>query len=96
MKPFYAFCFVLSIVNISNGQTFTLPELIKLSKMYTDDFDTYVTSKGFAFLEEKNNEHRNGVTYALNINDLDKSKASKFITLYQRYFNKKYSLYYLS
>lgn len=62
--------------------------------MDIDNFDTYVTSKGFAFLKEKNDENRNGVTYALNISNLDKSKASKFITLYKRYFEKMYTINY--
>jgi competence protein ComGF len=50
MRTLYTFLFVLVFTTISIGQSFTLPELIKMSKMNVDDFDTYVTAKGFVFL----------------------------------------------
>jgi hypothetical protein len=62
--------------------------------MDVDNFDTYVTAKGFVFLEEKNDENRKGVTYALDLSDIDNSKAIKFLTVYQRYFFRKYSISY--
>jgi hypothetical protein len=61
--------------------------------MNVDDFDTYVTSKGFIFEEVDNKESYEGVSYALNLNEYD-SKATKFIELYQRYYDYKYAIYY--
>lgn len=88
------FLIVLFFSTNTFGQNFSMPELIKMSKMDTDTFDTYVTSRGFVFFEEENKKNVEGVSYALNISRIDKSKASKFITLYQIYYDSRYSISY--
>ena len=75
------------------GQSFSLPELIKMSKMSVDDFDTYVTSKSFVFEGVTKDDHFESVDYALNLN-ISNSRASKFITLYQRFSRHRYYISY--
>lgn len=65
-----------------------------MSKMDNDTFDTYVTSRGFKFFNDTNEDQLVGVTYALNRDRIEESKASKFITLYQLYYDRKYSITY--
>jgi hypothetical protein len=64
--------------------------------MDADNFDTYVTAKGFVFSKEEINENLKGVEYALEISQIDKSKALKFLTLYQGYYNYKNAISYQS
>jgi hypothetical protein len=56
MKYFKTILIIFSLFFIcfySFGQSFSLPELIKMSKMNVDDLDTYVSSKGFIFFSLK-------------------------------------------
>lgn len=63
--------------------------------MDVENFDTYVTSKGFLFSHEEKENLLQGVTYALERNrNNDIIKASKFLTLYQRYRNYKNAITY--
>ncbi len=70
---------------IGHSQSFSLTELINLTKMNIDNFDTYVSNKGYKFLEIKETEHQKGSTYAFNQSSYSK-KADKFISLYYEYF----------
>ncbi len=88
--------FVLFLISTSIGQTFTLSELIKMPKMDMDNFDTYVTAKGFVFVRDINLEEAKGVTYALNLNRNDKRNADKFIKWYSKYFSNRYAINYQS
>ena len=63
MRLLYTLLFVISFLSTSVGQSFTLPELIKMSKMDVDNFDTYVTSKGFVFMKGENDIYVQGGTY---------------------------------
>ena len=94
MKYFKTTLIIFSLFfncSYSIGQSFSLPELIRMSKMSVDDFDTYVTSRGFVFKDADKEDHKDGVNYALNLN-ISNSKASKFIALYQRFFNYRYKI----
>jgi hypothetical protein len=62
--------------------------------MSVDDFDTYVTSRGFVFFDGKEEENIKGVTYALNLSKIDNSKAENWVSLYEFFFNKRYSITY--
>lgn len=77
----------------SFAQSFSLPELIKMSKMSVDDFDTYVTSKGFVFEGADKDDDFERLNYALNL-DISNSRALKFITLYKRYNEGRYFISY--
>jgi hypothetical protein len=48
MKKLYIILIILISIN-SNSQSFSLNELLSLSKMDLDTFDTTVTNKGYAF-----------------------------------------------
>jgi len=61
--------------------------------MSVDDFDTYVTSKGFVFEGVSKDDHFESVDYALNLN-ISNSTATKFMTLYQRYYDYRYYISY--
>lgn len=92
----YSFLLVVFLVTTSFGQTFTMSELIKMSKMDVNNFDTYVTSKEFVFVEDINLEEAKGVTYAFNLNRNDKRYAEKFIKHYSKYFRNRYVINYQS
>jgi uncharacterized membrane protein len=70
-----------------------MSELIKMSKMNVDDFDTYVTSKGFSFYKQTDETNIQSVEYALNL-ESSTLRAEKFITLFQRYFESRFNLNY--
>ncbi len=94
MRLINTFTLVVFFASSVFGQTFSLQELIKISKMNVDDFDTFVTSKGFVFLKGENDKYVQGVTYALELSRYDNSKALKFIQLYQRYHDFKHTITY--
>ena len=80
----------IAIVNfyiIGYCQSFTLGELTNMIKMDVDNFDTYVSNKGFKFLENKDSEIQKGNSYAFNQNS-NSRKAEKFITFYYEYYGK--------
>ncbi len=76
------FCLFMLASSISFGQKLTLNELIKLSKCNDDDFDTYVTTKGYKFWKtEVENSYSSPATiinYAYNQNGSDQ-RASYFV-----------------
>jgi hypothetical protein len=89
MKYFKTTLILFSLIfncSYSFGQSFSLSELIKMSKMDVEGFDTYVTSKGFVFLHDNNDENVTGVTYGLNPSRSANGTADKYITLYSKYF----------
>ena len=83
----YTFLFVVFFAITSFGQSFSMSELIRMSNMNNDSFDTYVSSKGYVFIEEKNNKNNLGNTYALNPTYGSTVTSEKFISLYSRYHN---------
>lgn len=80
-----AIVFFLSTPFVSNGQTFSLQEMIILLNKNVDDFDTYVVTKGFKYAKTEDDIDFEGVQYALNQNEYS-DKAQKFVTLYTKYF----------
>lgn len=93
MRYINSFCFALLFVIPSFGQTFSMLELIKMSKMNPESFDTYVSKKGFVFTGEVNSNNFDGIQYALEYNP-DYKTAMKFITLYSRYNNSYFGINY--
>ena len=83
-RLFIVLFFTISYFEV-HGQSFLLTELINMTKMDIDNFDTYVSNKGFKFLESKENEYLKGITYAFNQSSYSKT-ADKFITLNYEYF----------
>lgn len=61
--------------------------------MDVDNFDTYVTAKGYSFYKEIDETYRQGVGYAYNL-DSYSLKATKFISLFQRNHDYRFYLYY--
>jgi hypothetical protein len=96
MRILFALSFVLFFVTSSIGQSFSLPELIKMSRMDTDNFDTYVSSKGFTYLKNKTDNRIVGVTYGLNSNQDGNGRADKYISLFTEYYDYKYAITYQS
>jgi len=62
-KGIFTFCCVI-LFSASFAQKFQLAELIKLIPMSSDDFDTYVTRKGYHFKENHKEDLSNGITYS--------------------------------
>lgn len=65
-----------------------------MSEMNVDDFDTYVSLKGFKFVKEVKQNFRTGILYALKPNKSANLRAEKFITLYSSYQNFRFDLTY--
>lgn len=96
--------FVLTALMISISgfsQSFTLNELIKISKYSEDDFDTYVTKKGYIFDEvsEKEYQYTSSIDYTFLVNGLkncfiskieDKTKSFNFWVTFQTSESKTY------
>lgn len=59
----------------------SLTDFYRIYNMDFDQFETYAISKGYEFLEIKNDEHRNGHTYTKG-----SGLNTKFLTLCNRYF----------
>jgi len=55
------FFFISSI--FVNAQTLGLIDMVKMNKMNNDDFDTYVTQKGFKYYEFENDEFKKSTSY---------------------------------
>ena len=60
------------------GQNFTLSELIKINNYQLDDFDTYVTKKGYQYFENDNTDFADVTSYVFYVNGVKKSYISKF------------------
>lgn len=60
------------------SQDFTLAELIKINNYKIDDFDTYVTQKGYEYYENKNTNFSDVTSYVHYVNGVKKSYISKF------------------
>jgi hypothetical protein len=60
------------------GQDFSLAELIKINNYKLDDFDTYVTQKGYRYYENKNTDFSDATSYVYSINGVKKSYITKF------------------
>lgn len=93
MRLIYTFLLVAFLAITSFGQSFSMSELIRMSTMNVDNFDTYVTSKGYVFHKSIDEPRRTYVGYAFNL-DYDNSTASNFIKLYQKYYEYRYSISY--
>ena len=73
--------FVIGILFCVSGfsQSFTLSELVKLSKYNEDDFDTYVTKKGYIFEEVSEKTIASKTDYTFLVKGLKTYYVSKLI-----------------
>lgn len=67
MRYLYSLLIVIFISSTSWGQIFTMSELIKMSKMDSDYFDSFIISKGYDFIarEKVNESNYTLLTYQL-------------------------------
>ena len=79
MNFYLKFLFVI-ILSFSNGysQSLTLADLIKLNNLTEDNFDTFITSKGFKYNDFENLENANQKSYVFYIKGIKNSYVSKF------------------
>lgn len=63
---------------ISIAQNFTLSELIKINNYNLNDFDTYVTQRGYKYYENESTEFSDRTTYAYSVNGINKLYISKY------------------
>ena len=75
MRVVFTFLFVLFFVSTSAGQSFTLQEMIKLSKLDLEKFDTYVTTKGYEIYSDDKLEE-GAVCYAKHLSTTDAIPAN--------------------
>lgn len=59
-------------------QNFTLSELIKINNYNLDNFDTYVTQKGYKYYENKSTEFSDCTAYGFTVNGFNKFYISKY------------------
>ena len=78
MKKFVLTITMCCISTAIFGQNFTLSELIKLNNYKLDDFDTYVTQKGYQYYENDNTDRTDETSYVLYSNGVRKAYISKF------------------
>jgi hypothetical protein len=74
-KILFVICLLFCVPGFS--QSFTLSELVKLSKYNEDDFDTYVTKKGYVFEKIRNGQYSNSTGYTFLVNGYSNSFISK-------------------
>lgn len=70
MRFFYSLLLVIFISSTSLGQTFSLTELIKMSNMNLEKFDTYLTTKGYELYSDDKLED-DQVCYAKHLSTTD-------------------------
>ena len=75
------FIFFIFCSNISFSQIFTLDELVNISNMNTDEFDSFVISKGYEFFKTETDDYSENIIYAHNLksNNIAPSYISKYM-----------------
>lgn len=68
------FLFTTSII----AQNYSLSELIKINNYNLDDFDTFVTQRGYKYYESKNTDFSDATSYVFTVNGFNKAYISKF------------------
>lgn len=63
----------------SQAQKFTVPQLISLSKMNSDDMDTYLTNKGYSFYKGNDEEDNETKFYELQVPKTDKTYVLSYV-----------------
>ena len=63
---------------ISIAQNYTLSELIKINNYNLDDFDTYVTQRGYKYYKSKSSDFSDGTSYVYTVNGIRKSYITKY------------------
>ncbi len=73
------FIFTLLISNTSiYSQNFSISELIKLNNYQIDDFDTYVTQKGYVYFGNKSDFFSEGTSYVFYLKGVKQFYITKF------------------
>jgi hypothetical protein len=78
---FTRYIFGLLFILISNNlaaQSYNLSELIKINKLNLDDFDTYVTKKGYTFYQNNTSSLANETSYFFKVNGVKTYYISKY------------------
>ena len=81
MKKAILLLILIGCLTTTFGQKFSLDELIKLNTMNLDNFDTYVTTKGYKYFENFNDEFAEGNSYSFDQNQSN-DHAANFISKY--------------
>ncbi len=68
------------------SQSFSISELVKISNYNDDDFDTYVTKKGYIFFDESDEEIAGRTTYTFLVNGYKKYYITKYKPKKQNYY----------
>jgi len=76
-RVFFLVTLLISVAGFS--QSFSLNELIKISKYNEDDFDTYVTKKGYIFEEASEKTIASITSYTFLVKGLKTYYVSKFL-----------------
>jgi hypothetical protein len=77
---------LLIIVNLGFAQSFSISELVRISKYDDDTFDTYVTKKGYIFYEESEEEIASRTTYTFLVSGRRKYFVTKYIPKNKNYY----------
>lgn len=87
MKSIFTSILLLVFAVTASGQNFTLSNLIEMNNLSFDDFDTYVTKKGYTYNSSKKDDEISNVCYISKTRGLDtayitleKSKTKNTVT----------------
>ena len=83
-KSFLVFLLLISISGFT--QSFTVSELVKISKYSADDFDTYVTKKGYIYNSETDGEFSSGTHYTFLVDGAKRYYVTKYFPKKKNYY----------
>lgn len=84
-RVFFLVTLLISVTGFS--QSFSLNELIKISKYNEDNFDTYVTNKGYIFDKVDDKKYTSSKSYTFLVNGYKKYYVSQVVDKSMTYDN---------
>ncbi len=87
MKLVYTILIVLSTIITGKGQSFSISDLIKMSNLDKNSFDSFATNNGFVFIQNVNTEYISRVEYEIYYTPTDKTNVKKYLHFYTKYYS---------
>ncbi len=87
MKLVYTILIVLSTIITGKGQSFSISDLIKMSNLDKNSFDSFATNNGFVFIQNVNTEYISRVEYEIYYTPTDKTNVKKYLHFHTKYYS---------
>jgi hypothetical protein len=78
MKKIILIKYLLLFSSICFSQSLTVSELIKINNYHQDDFDTYLTKKGFLYYKNEVNDFSDATFYVYYLNGIEVAFVTKY------------------